>query len=62
MDKASACSAGATGDLGTVLVLGRSPGGENGNPSQDLAWEKNTPGQRSLLGLQSMESQSDMTE
>ena len=45
-----------------VLVLGRSPGGENGNPSQDLAWEKNTPGQRSLLGLQSMESQSDMTE
>ena len=34
MDKASACSAGATGDLGTVLVLGRSPGGGNGNPLQ----------------------------
>ena len=34
MDKASACSAGDTGDLGTVLVLGRSPGGGNGNPLQ----------------------------
>ena len=30
--KESACSAGAAGDIGSIPGLGRSPGGENGNP------------------------------
>ena len=34
MGKASACSAEDTGDLGPLPVLGRSPGGGNGNPLQ----------------------------
>ena len=45
-----------------VLVLGRSPGGENGNPSQDLAWEKAHQDRGALVGLQSMALQSDMAE
>ena len=32
--KASACSAGAAGDLGLIPGLGRSPGGGHGNPLQ----------------------------
>ena len=32
--KESACDAGAAGDKGSVPGLGRSPGGENGNPLQ----------------------------
>ena len=32
--KESACNAGATGDSGSVPVLGRSPGGGHGNPLQ----------------------------
>jgi len=33
-NKASACSAGAAGDLGLIPGLGRSPGGGRGNPLQ----------------------------
>ena len=32
--KESACSAGYTGDLGSIPGSGRSPGGGNGNPLQ----------------------------
>ena len=32
--KESACSAGATGDIGSIPRSGRSPGGEQGNPLQ----------------------------
>ena len=32
-------SAGATGDLGLIPGLGRSPGEENGNPLQYFTWE-----------------------
>ena len=32
--KESTCSAGDTGDAGSFPGLGRSPGGENGNPLQ----------------------------
>ena len=34
-DEASVCNAG---DLGSIPGLGRSPGEENGNPLQYLAW------------------------
>ena len=43
--KESACNAG---DLGSVSGLGRSPGGENGNPFSVLPGEAN--GQRNLVG------------
>ena len=32
--KESACIAGATGDVGSILGSERSPGGEHGNPLQ----------------------------
>ena len=32
--KESACNAGDTGDMGSILGLGRSPGGGHGNPLQ----------------------------
>ena len=32
--KESACNAGDAGDMGLMPGLGRSPGGENGNPLQ----------------------------
>jgi len=32
--KESTCSAGDTGNVGSVLGLGRLPGGENGSPVQ----------------------------
>ena len=34
MGKESACSAGDTGDVGSVPESGRSPGGGHGNPLQ----------------------------
>ena len=43
--KESACSAGDTGDMGSIPGSGRSPGGGNGNP---LPGESH--GQRSLVG------------
>ena len=43
-------------DLGSILGLGRSPGGEPGNPFQYSRLE-NPQGQRSLLGLHFMELQ-----
>ena len=48
------------GDPGSIPGLGRSPGGENGNPLQYSCLEKSMaeePG-----GLQSLGSESDMTE
>ena len=32
--KESTCNAGATGDVGSILVLRRFPGGRHGNPLQ----------------------------
>ena len=51
------------GDLGSIPGLGRSPGGGHGNPLQYSCLEN--PGDswtEEPGGLQSMESQSDMTE
>ena len=47
--KESACNAGATGDAGSILGLGRSPGGGNGNSLQYSCLE-NPHGQRGLAG------------
>ena len=44
--KESTCN---EGDLGSILELGRSPGGGHGNPLQYSCLE-NPPGQRSLVG------------
>ena len=49
-------SASKTGDLGLISGLGRSPGERHGNPLQYSCLE-NPHEQRSLAGLQSMESQ-----
>ena len=45
-EKESACN---SGDLGSITGLGRSPGGEHGNPLQYSCLE-NPHGQRSLVG------------
>ena len=52
--KESTCN---VGDLGSIPGLGRSPGGEHGNPFLYSCLE-NPRGQRSLVGLQSMGLQS----
>ena len=44
--------AGATGDMGLIPGLGRSPRGGNGNPLHILAWE--IPWTEELGGLKSM--------
>ena len=56
--KASACDAG---DPGLIPGLGRSPGGEHGNPLQYSCLD-NPHGQRSLVGYSPWGSQRDMTE
>ena len=38
--KESSCNAGAKGDVGSIPVLGRYPGGGNGNPLQ-YSWLEN---------------------
>ena len=43
------------GDAGSILGLGRSPGGGNGSPLSILAWD--IPWTEELGGLQSMGSQ-----
>ena len=47
--KESACSAGDIGDMGLIPGLGRSPGGEHGNPLQ-FACLENPHRERSLEG------------
>jgi len=37
--KESACSAGDSGDVGSIPGSGRSPGGGHGNPLQSSCWE-----------------------
>ena len=50
------------GDLGSIPGLGRSPGGEHGNPLQYSCLE-NPHGQRSLVGYSPRcHKESDMTE
>ena len=49
MGKESACSAGDTGDLGSVPGLGRSPAGGHGNPARGSGLE-DPHGERSLVG------------
>ena len=57
--KESACNVGA---LGSILGLGRSPGGGHGNPFQYSCLE-NPHGQRSLVGYSPWgHKESDMTE
>ena len=55
MIKESACSAGDTGDAGSIPGSGRSSGEENGNHSSVLAWE--IPWTEESGGLQSIGSQ-----
>ena len=59
--KASACNAG---DLGSIPGSGRSPGEENGNPLQYLAWKiswTEKPGRLRSMGSQSRTRLSDFT-
>ena len=51
MDKESACSAGDTGDVGSIPGLGRIPGGGKWQPTPVFLPEKSY-GQQSLAGLQ----------
>ena len=49
-------------DAGSIPGLGRSPGGEHGNPFHILAW-RISHGQRSLVGYSYWgRKESDMTE
>ena len=57
--KASACN---VGDLGSILGLGRSPGGGHGSPLQYSCLD-NPHGQRSLVGYSPWgHKESDMTD
>ena len=57
--KESSCN---LGDLGSIFGLGRSPGGEHGNPLKYSCLE-NPHGQRSLAGYSPwVQKESDMTE
>ena len=57
--KESACNAG---DLGSISGLGRSPGGEHGNPLQ-YSYLENLHGQRRLAGYSQWGlKESDMME
>ena len=62
MVKNPPASAGAPGGGGLILELGRSPGGEHGNPLQYSCLE-NPRGQRSLAGYGPQgHTESDMIE
>ena len=50
MGKESACNEGDTGDVGSILWLGRSPGIGNGNPLQFQFLPEKSRGQRILVG------------
>ena len=56
--KECTCSAGATGDRGSIPGSGRSPGGGHGNHSSILAWRisrTEEPGGLQSIGLQRVE-------
>ena len=62
MVKNPPANAGAPGGGGLILELGRSPGGEHGNPLQYSCLE-NPHGQRSLIGYSPLgHKESDRTE
>ena len=55
-------NAGATGEEDSIPGLGKSPGGENGNPLQ-YSFLENPHGQRSLMGCSQWGCEElDMTE
>ena len=57
--KESACN---TGDAGSILGSGKSPGGEHGNPLQ-YSWPENPMDKRSLVGYSPQgHKESDKTE
>ena len=56
--KESACS---VGDLGSILGLGRSPGGGHGNPLQ-YSCLQNLHGQRSLASPQAAKSETRQSD
>ena len=59
--KESACSAGDTGDAGSIPGLGRSPGGGHGNPFQYSCQEN--PMDRGVADYSSQgQKESDRTE
>ena len=62
VDKEFTCNAGDSGDMGSILGLGRSPGGGHGNPLQYCCVGK-PHGQRSLVGYSPWyRKELDMTE
>ena len=55
MVKNPPANAGDEGDVGLIPGLGRSPGGENGNPLRIFAWKiqwTEEPGRLQSMGLQ----------
>ena len=62
MGKESTCNSGAIGDAGSILGLGRSPGGEHGNPLQCSCLENPMDGE-AWWGYSSWgHKESDVTE
>ena len=62
MVKNPPANVGDISDAGSIPGLGRSPGGEHGNPLQYSCLDK-SHGQRSLVGYSSWDhKESDMTE
>ena len=53
--------AGDEGDVGSICMSGRSPGGGHDNPLQSSCLE-NPHGQRCLVGIVHRVTESDMTE
>ena len=47
--KESTCSAGDAEDMGSVAGLGKSPGGEHGNPLQDSCLENSMEDRKSVV-------------
>ena len=63
--KESACNSGDAGDLGSIAGLGRSPGGEHGNPHQYFCLENPMDGgawQATAHRLHSIAFRSEDTE
>ena len=60
--KESTCTAGDTGDLGSIPGLGRSPGKGNGNPLQFSCLKNPIDGGTWQPIVQRIAKESDMTE
>ena len=56
MGKESACNAGDPGNVGSILALGRSPGGGNGNPCLGNPMDRGA-GQDTVRGVAKRQTQ-----